>query len=141
MRAVTRILAPLVFVFAMLLPAGAAVAAPAEIEHGQESFLFEFNDCNGAEVVLKGTSHITWKSQRDGGVNVLMAFHGQGVDSQGNSYVLSHVFRGHGDSSFTQQATTLLVSKGSAPNKLARLYFSFTPTDTEVYDFEFVCRG
>lgn len=141
MRLATRILAPLVLFFAMFLPANVAFAAPAEIEHGQESFIFEFNDCNGEQVVLKGTYHVTWKPQRHGGVNVLMALHAQGADTEGNLYVLSHTFRGHGDTSFTQKATTVLVSKGSAPNKLAKLHFSFTPTDTEVYDFEIVCRG
>lgn len=141
MRLVTRILAPLALFFALLLPANAAFAAPAELEHGQESFISETNDCNGKLVVLEGTFHVTWKPQRHGGVNVLMALHAQGEDAQGNLYVLSHTFRGHGDTSFTQKATTLLVSKGSAPNKLAKLHFSFTPTDTELYDFEIVCRG
>lgn len=141
MRLVTRVLAPLIFLPALLLPGNAASAAPAEIEHGQESFIFETNDCNGEQVVLEGTFHVTWKPQRDGGVNVLMALHAQGKDTQGNLYVLSHTFRGHGDTSYTQKATTALVSKGSAPNKLAKLHFSFTPADTEVYDFEIVCRG
>ena len=141
MRLVTRILAPFVFILAMLLPANVAAAAPAEIDHGQESFISEANDCNGEMVMLEGTFHMTWKPQRDGSVNVLMALHAQGVDTQGNRYVLSHTFRGHGGTNYTQKATTSLVSQGSAPNKLAKLHFYFTPTDTEVYDFEIVCRG
>ncbi|MCU1631421.1 MAG: hypothetical protein JWM61_73 [Micrococcaceae bacterium] len=140
MRLATRILAPLVLVLAMLIPSGAAVAASAEVVHGQEFFV-EINDCNGDVVDLKGTFHVTFAPQRDGGAVTLFALHAQGVSAQGNLYVMSRTNRVRGDGiSHTEKATTLLVSKGSAPNELVKFYYSSTP-EGEVYDFMTVCRG
>lgn len=145
MHSVTRILVSLAFILAILLPANAASAAPAVIAHQQGSFFFEADGCNGEEVALEGIYHVTYKRQRDDRINVLMLLHGTGVDSQGNQYVMSMTFRGHGDTSLQkpliQKGTTALVSKGSAPNMLAKLHFRFTAESTEIYDVEIACRG
>ncbi|OUM43816.1 hypothetical protein B8W73_03810 [Arthrobacter agilis] len=140
MHLVTRILAPVVLVLAMLLPSSAAVAAPAEIVHGQEFFV-EMNDCNGDLVTLEGTFQVTFKPQRDGSFLILFSLHGQGVGAQGNRYVMSHTNRVHGgDMSLIQKATTLLVSTGTAPNELVKFHYSLTP-EGELSDFAVICRG
>jgi hypothetical protein len=116
MRLIIRILTPLALLLAFLVPAGAATAAPAESTRTFSVFT-PTNVCNGESTVVQGTLHVVTKS----GEIVQSSFHGTGVGSQGNEYILNFHLTdrtSHSGTTFTFNKI-VLVSKGSAPNLLS----------------------
>lgn len=138
MRSTLRLLAPLVLLLAMLLPAGGASAAPAQVERSVQ-FSGVFSNCNGEAVGVLGTIHLVIKEQKDGSFLSNGKVSGKAVASSGNEYVLNLISQGRGESvddvSFEDRA--LLISRGSAPNEL--IIFRFDPDTGGTIEFE--CRG
>jgi hypothetical protein len=136
MRAFIRILAPLALLLTLLMPAGAATAAPAITERS-ESFAFSFNGCNGELIQGEGTAHLVIKEQKDGTFLQHNKTHAQAVGDRGNEYIANESFNTkltNGEIAFDVRLT--LISKGSAPDQAVRVRFK----DGE-FTSEIVCRG
>ena len=88
MRLVTRTLAPIALSLALLAPAAAATADPAESERHQ-SYNSGINTCNGEYVEVKGSFHIVTKLQKDGTYFHRYVYQGIGLGDQGNRYVMT----------------------------------------------------
>jgi hypothetical protein len=131
-----RFITPLALLLAMLIPAGAASAAPAFTVR-QGTFAFPFNLCNGEQLTLEGTFHFVLKFQQDGSIFQNSNIHAQGTSDLGNEYVLNVTdqLRISGPDQKIDDCA-LLVSMGSAPNQSVVLYSSNT-----VFTIETICRG
>ncbi|MDQ0618079.1 hypothetical protein [Arthrobacter globiformis] len=139
MRPIIRLLAPLALLLAMLLPAGGATAAPAQTER-TETFVFQFNTCNGEFVAGDGIFHTVFKPQKDGGFIAHFNINATGAGNQGNEYVMNWVGKSRfvpSPSDFSFQERFLAISKGSAPNQVIISRFDGDGIPT----FEVECRG
>lgn len=129
MRLITRILAPLVLVLAMLLPSAAANAA-ATITRDRNHVETQVNTCNGETVALEGWYQLTGMPGR-----VLLTMHLEGVGSDGNEYVYIEQLQ---DIDPTIDDRRLLISTGSAPNQYFTIHFDF---ETEEFTATLECLG
>lgn len=138
MRIITRILAPLAFIFAMLLPTSTATAAPAEVVH-EDTFIGAFNSCNGELISGEGFFHSVFKLQKDGGYIAHFKVHGQGIGDQGNEYVINYTSKSRVQdfNNYSFDDRLLVVSKGSAPNFWAKFHVDSQGNFTIEED----CRG
>jgi hypothetical protein len=119
MRLVIRLLTPLLLLFAMLIPAGGATAAPARSER-TETVQFSFNMCNGGEfVVMQADIHVVSKEEPGGTTFFQFKIHGQGIGDQGNEYVFNDTFhvRQSPQNGFRVDELQRLISKGSETNQ------------------------
>lgn len=113
MRFITRILTPLAFLLAMLLPAGAAIADPAVIFRGGETTT-EVNGCNGESIVVNARFQFVTITQKNGETINRLSYHSTGIGDQGNEYVLN-VTELIKDGELVQRRE--MISQGSAPNE------------------------
>jgi hypothetical protein len=125
MRLTIRLLAPLVLLLAMLLPAGSATAAPANPTASERFELFTgiFNTCNGESVAVEGTYHNVSKVLKDGTRTFHFNLNAEGVGDQGNEYVFN--WNGKGSFSTTEFSVSqrnMAISKGSAPNQAVTVH-------------------
>lgn len=115
MRLVIRVLAPLVLLLTMLLPATGATAAPAVIQRDKE-ITTDVNACNGETILVHAKFQFVTIALNNGQAIQHLSYHGTGIGDQGNEYVLNvseHVRTS--ESELIQRR--VLVSKGSAPNQ------------------------
>jgi hypothetical protein len=126
MRKSGYLCAATVFSSALMIPAGPATAAPAEVRHTQAVGGL-FNTCAGELVTFTGTARILDKPNADGSFKTSFNIHGKGTGSLGNEYIahldLLLVRASSGFLTLDDEKTTL-VSKGSAPNQTVRFHFS-----------------
>jgi hypothetical protein len=136
MRLVIRILTPVLFLLAMLLPAGGAVASP-PASHGG-AIVYSFSTCNGELIVGEGFAASVFKTQQDGSVLVHYTIHATAVGNN-NEYVLNldefDQLSASGD--YSSDFRVLMVSKGSAPNEWLLIHFDPVTGVTVTSD----CRG
>lgn len=142
MRLLTRALAPLAIIPALLVPAGGAAAAPAESTRSVSTNVFSNLGCSGetAPEIGRGsaTLHLVTKTQSDGSFQYHLNIHGELVGNQGNEYVLNWTRKYRSESGeFTRQERIVGISKGSAPNTIYLLTFNSNGNNT----FERNCRG
>jgi hypothetical protein len=142
--------------FGMAVPAHAAVAIRVTQPFSQP----QVNPCNGEPVQLDGTVTVlfTVTQPASGGLNLFsnVRFDLTGVGAFGNVYTSKSVinapahlgFAVGGDGPFVNQETseTELISRGGAPNFLARfvLHENFFPDGTvtaDIFLLSTVCRG
>ena len=140
MRKLTRILAPLVFLPAMLLPAGEATAAPAEVDRF-DTFALDFNTCGGLweSVTGEGTNKYVSKVQKDGTYIEHYQLHAQGVGTLGTEYVMNWniTFRTSTRKTKIDQRI-MAISKGSAPNQVLTYHYDSTSGKVTLKED---CRG
>jgi hypothetical protein len=140
MRLIIRLLTPLVLLLAMLLPAGGAIAAPAESVRTEDIWA-AVNGCNTEEfIVLEGTVQIVSQVREDGSALTYVTYQMNGVGDQGNRYVLNLTFMVRFRSStgyYSADQSLRLVSEGSAPNQWLIVHFD----SDDVSTFEIDCRG
>lgn len=136
MRFVIRILTPVLFLLAMLLPAGGAAAAPGQTGHG-EAVVFAFNTCAGDSVVANGFANSVFVVHRDGSVFVHYTINATAVS--GNEYVLNaqEIIKVSDSGGYSQDDRFLMVSKGSAPNEWLLIHFDSVTGVTVTSE----CRG
>ncbi len=139
MRAFIRFLAPPALLLTLLAPAGAATAAPATSERG-EDVIFLVNSCNNGELIQgQVTFHGIFKQQKNDTFIQHFNFHGTAVGDQGNEYVLNDNFKVESTNDFSSESLEerlRLISKGSAPNEVV----IFRLEDGE-FTVESDCRG
>ena len=139
MRSIIRLLSPLVLLLALLLPAGGAIAAPAESVRTEEVFA-SVNMCTGEFVALEGTVQIVSQVRADGSDHTYVMYQMKGVGDQGNRYVFGVTLQVRFNSStghFTADQIQRLVSVGSAPNQWIIIHFDSNTGST----FDAQCRG
>jgi hypothetical protein len=136
LRVIIRFLAPLTLLLALLVPLGAATAAPATSSRS-ETFIGTVNGCNGELIELEGIFHVVTKEQKDGSFLFHITIHGQGTGSDGNKYVLQLNEKFLSTSSdVTDVQRVRLISQGSAPNEV-----QIARTEDGEFTFEMECRG
>ena len=140
MLKLTRILAPLVFLPAMLLPAGGATAAPADRDRF-DTFAVDFTTCGGVweYVTGQGTNQYVSKVQKDGTYIEHYKLHAQGVGSLGTEYVMnwSITFRTSTRKTKINQRI-MAISKGSASNQVLAFHYDSTSGKATLTED---CRG
>jgi hypothetical protein len=138
MRTLTRILAPLVVLPAMLLPAGGATAAPADVDRF-DTFVVDFNTCNGEEINGEGTNRYVSKTQKDGTYIEHYKLHAKGVGSLGNEYVMNWTITYRTSTKKTKISQRIVaISKGSAPNQVLTYRYDSTRGTATITNN---CRG
>jgi hypothetical protein len=129
-----------VFATVMMISAGNASAAPAEVSHDQAVGGL-FNTCVGELVTFTGTARTIDKPNADGSVKTSFNIHGKGTGSRGNEYVvhlnLLLVRASTGLLTLDDEKTTL-ISKGTAPNQSVLFHFS---SDSPEVIFKVDCHG
>lgn len=137
MRIAIRIFAPLVLLFAMLVPVGAATAAPGASERFEDSF-FGFYTCSGEFVEGEGTVHLVNKLRKDGSVSAHFSFHATGTGDLGNEYVMHSGGKSFNSSdTFSFRQRIMRISKGPALNQVGILRVS----PDGKFTFTAECRG
>ncbi|RNL57261.1 hypothetical protein [Arthrobacter oryzae] len=140
MRKIASLCASALFATSMIVPAGHAAAAPAEVSHNQAVGGF-FNTCNDEFITFTGTARTIDKPNADGSVKTSFNIHGKGTGSLGNEYVVHYnllLVRASTGHLTLDDEKAILVSKGSAPNQSVLFHFS---SDSPEIIFEIVCRG
>jgi hypothetical protein len=130
----------LAFAAALVIPAGVATAAPAEVSHTQAVGAL-FNTCAGELVDFTGTARVLDKPNADGSFKTSLNIQGTGTGSLGNEYVLHFdllLVRASSGLLTLDDEKTTLVSKGSAPNQDVRFHFS---SDSPDIIFTVDCHG
>jgi hypothetical protein len=127
---------------ALLGAAPAALAAPAQTEKF-ETFVFDFNTCNGEFVSTQGTLHSVSKANPDGSFSSKFNYNGKGTGDLGNEYVLNFNNKATFGPGFEsdQKFRANLVSKGAAPNQKTVIVFTVNPDGTFESDVDVECRG
>jgi hypothetical protein len=140
MRNRVRVCAPLAFAATLVIPAGIATAAPAEVSHTQAVGAL-FSTCAGEFAEFTGKARVLDKPNADGSFKTSFNIHGKGTGSLGNEYVvhldLLLVRESSGLLTLDDEKTTL-VSKGVAPNQDVRFHFS---SDSPDIIFTVDCHG
>lgn len=137
MRLFTRILAPLVLLLALLLPAGPATSAPASVFE-QPISANAFNPCNFEQIAFNGTYRVVTIQNENGTFNQFLTISGKGIGNQGNEYIFTYTENTRSTTAnFTADRGFHVVSKGSAPNYWLKTRF----TDQGVDFGKAECRG
>jgi hypothetical protein len=107
-------------VVAVLLPAAAASAAPAEVDRF-DTLVVDLNTCTSpwSQINGEGTNRYISKLQKDGTYLEHYKLHAKGTDTLGNEYVLNWTMTyrtATGKTTIDQKI--MAVSKGPAPNQI-----------------------
>lgn len=123
----------------LLVSAGPAWAAPAEVIKEDVPVSFLTNSCNGEDVILAGTFRTVLKTNRDGSVSQQAMVRLTGTGSSGTVYVVNQPLHATlSDTVFEVDSIAVLVSQGAQPNELARFHLH---TDPSLDTVEILCRG
>ena len=142
MRHFRRLILAFGFALALLVPAGAASAAPVESIR-EEQVRLAINFCNGDTVVVTGILHTVQKVAADGSVSLRVQYHAKGTSTRGDKYEVSLIrkFERDAPGNFTEVIRTSLISQGSAPNQTIIIHSSFTTDGGFVFEAENFCKG
>ena len=138
MRIFAQVRATSFLLLAMVIPANAATAAPAETSHG-DTFEIAYNACNGEFIQLEGHYNRVLKPQKGIGYIASFTLHGQGIGQSGNKYVINanEKDRFTDIENYSVDYYFLVVSKGSAPNHWLKVHID----DEGNFDVQEDCRG
>ncbi|WP_166870294.1 hypothetical protein [Salinibacterium sp. ZJ450] len=140
MRKIGYIGAAAVFAAALMIPAGAAAAAPTEVIRTQ-LVSDRFNTCSGELVTFTGEATIWQKTLADGSNKITLLIRGEGTGESGNEYIVhvnSLLVFDPSVGFVLEDDKITLVSKGSAPNESLRIHSVLGSPDNT---FEITCRG
>ncbi|MGK3647190.1 hypothetical protein [Pseudarthrobacter enclensis] len=131
MHIAKRMFAPPLAAAVVIVSAGGAVAAPAEVR--KSGYINELiNDCNGEVVSVAGSFLEVIQFKPDGTMIGNVTVKGAGTGSDGNQYIYKEngqsVFAA--DGSATAQVMARLISKGSAPDSRALFRLTVFPDGT-----------
>ena len=134
MHSANRMLAVPVAAAVVLVAAGGAVAAPAEVR--KSGYINQpINDCTGEVVTVEGTFQEVIQFKPDGSMIGNATITGTGLGSQGNHYIYKEngqtIF--NTDGSATAHVMVRLISKGSGPD--SRAFFRLTVFPDGSFDF------
>ncbi|MDQ1053847.1 hypothetical protein QE394_001775 [Arthrobacter sp. SORGH_AS 212] len=140
MQIAKRILAAPVAAAVVLVSAGGAAAAPAEVR--KSGYVNEpVNDCNGEVVFVEGTFQEVIQFKPDGTMIGNATIKGTGIGSQGNHYI----YKENGQTVFNADGTAVahvivrLISKGPAPDSRASFRLTVFPDGTFVLTTDASC--
>ena len=115
MRAISRAAVPAAVLLSLLVPAGAAHAAPGHVE----PFSFTLEDCEGGTISGEGVLRASYEIQPDWSIAVWGDAQGTAVGSEGQQYVIDETHSEEfalGDYTFDYSAR--LIGQGSTPDEV-----------------------
>jgi hypothetical protein len=140
MRITRRIFALPVAAATLLVSAGGASAAPAEVIKEDVNLSFLTNSCNGEDVIfLDGTFRTVIKTGANGTIKQQAFIHLTGTGTSGTRYVTNQPLQAtFNDSSDTGSSIAVLVSLGPQPNETTVFRWD---SKSNLYSVNTVCHG
>lgn len=139
MRLPVRILALVFFVLAMLAPAGAAMAEPAEVTRGG-ALGGAFSTCTNESIEIEGTYKSISRKLQNGNYDQRIIIHATGTSASGTQYIWNYDAHWvtNGIQFEFEDDRAVLISRGSADNQRVVFHFQNEPFE---YSITAYCTG